>query len=238
MSKNRSKAAETHRTHFEEDIDIRSGMRADPYTNKKGLYAEIDKANIKERAKQKLAAFGEGVTRWAMVDVNGRALPDSVYVNDNILFRPNQRGVFSSVHESFLKDQLRKEEEINNYVKKVIHYLVNDRTNALIFGLSDDEYTDIFGPSSAAKMAAIGLKMDEDVAKLNCKASYMQILLPESAAFHASSIKLWQLTKFFMPMIAMESETKENKEGEPGVSLNPFESENVTSAAKAKSTEN
>jgi len=226
--RHRGDAQNNVRTSFEKDVDLHSGMKASPYTNKKGLFAEIDKKNVLEKAKQKLAAYGSGVSRWAMVKADGTLDKEAIYENEGLIFKPNQKGVFGSIHEAFLKDQLEKEEQINNYVKKVIKYLVNDRTNAMIFSLEDDEYNKIFGPSDSATLYSLGITMEDDIAKLNCKASYMQILLPESAAFHASSMKLFLLTRHFMPMIALENETQEKDMGEPGVTLNPISEGQIT----------
>lgn len=215
MSIHRGKAENQIRRTFEDSTDLKTGMHASRVTNKKGIYANIDRDNMLAKRKQQLAAFGDGKSRFAMVDEDGIPTKDAVFVEGNILFKPNKNGVFSAVHESYLKEQLKIEEEINSYVKKVMGYLVNDKTNAQIFNMSDTEYTKIFGTSTKADFDNIGLKdISPEVMKIDCTASYMQMLLRDSAAFHASANKLYLLTRHFMPMITMSSETHEQSEAD------------------------
>jgi len=203
-----------------QDLDkkthISSGQLAKQFTNKKGLDAYIDKENMKEEEKKKLARFGSGTTRFAILNNDGSADPEAVFESDGIIFRPNTKGHFYAANEAFLEEELKREEQIRQYVKRVLKYCVNDEVNMHIFGLNDfGLYKKIFGPTDSSSISTeCGIVMDNDIAQLNCMASYMESLLPDSASFHASTQKLIQLVRHFMPMIRGKHETREQSEGE------------------------
>ena len=171
LARDESKSRESH---------IYSGQKSSHFTNKKGIDASIDKRNMELHEQARMAKYGSGVTRFAILNGDGQFDKDAVFESGGILFRPNHNGQFYAANESFLEEELKREEEIRDYVKKILKYCVNDETNKMIFGLNDKEYKDLFGPCTPAKREEYGARKDtipQEVAELNCMASYMETLL-------------------------------------------------------------
>lgn len=200
---------------------IRSGQLASQFTNKTGLDAQLDRDNMVAQEKANLAKFGPGVTRFALLDGNGAIDVNAVFEADGILFRPNKNGQFYAANEAFLEEELKKEEQIRKYCKRVLKYCVNDETNKTLFGLNDPTYQAIFGTGATkASLETFDIFTSEEVAGLDCTAKYMESLLPGSSAFHASTQKLIAIIRAFMPMIRGSKQTRE-KDGAKGT-LTPF----------------
>lgn len=176
-----------------------SGMKADHIgSDRKGIFSITENEKIKENIKKRERNLGNSAASFIATGDDGKPIPFAKYNLNGRMFTADGDGRIRLVDTQNVKESLKAIKEREDYIDKVMDYVVyDDHITADIFQMNLDYFEKVCNAKGPG-MTDYGIP--ESVNEYNCLPSLLRTLDEHSTLYGGGLSKLRALVSAIMPI--------------------------------------
>lgn len=190
-----------------------------------GVSSVLDGDAHSKAMNTKLSKIGSAGYKIAYKDLNGNALINQPVEFNKKAFCTNAYGELNIVNEVFINEEYHLNQEIEEYVMKILKRCKTDGILQTVLGLNSDEFEKVvkaYDYDERTNTYSAGcpepLKYMKELLKFDCRPSRLSLYVPKSAQELGGFKRLYETIKLFMPVLDSEKTHMSDNEA-PNVSL-------------------